>query len=114
MTNYDQSSDIQTTASSTNEGFNLVSLDDLKAWLYLHNAKPDTEIHFLKGGKIIDIADIRRIEEQVGFKLANHKTTKQTTSISFTLSNNRLKEFSTWAEFERERWNTINEKIESI
>lgn len=90
------------------------SLDELKSLFYLYNAKPDTEIRFLKGGKIVDLADIRSLEEQVADKLGNHDTVGQTVSISFILSNKKLKEFSTWAEFDRAKWNTINEKIEAL
>ena len=89
-------------------------LDDLKTLFYLYNAKPDTDIRFLKGGKIVDLADIRSLEEQVADKLGNHDTVGQTVSISFILSNKKLKEFSTWAEFDRAKWDTINEKIEAL
>ena len=90
------------------------SLDELKSLFYLYNAKPDTEIRFLKGGKIVELADIRSLEEQVADKLGNHDTVGQTVSISFILSNKKLKEFSTWAEFDRAKWNTIKEKIEAL
>lgn len=72
------------------------SLDDFKALFYLYNAKPDTEIRFLKGGKIVELSDIRSLEEQVAAKLGNHETLGQTVSITFTLSNKKIKEFSTW------------------
>ena len=39
-------------------------LDDLKAFFYLYNAKPDTEIRLLKGEKIVQLQDIKNIEEQ--------------------------------------------------
>jgi hypothetical protein len=35
-------------------------------------------------------------------------------SINFVLSNRKIKDFSTWAEFERENWDTVNEKIDAI
>ena len=92
----------------------VASLDNIKAFFYLYNAKPDTEIRFLKDGKIVELADIRSIEEQVAAKLRNHDVLGQTVSIAFTLSSTKLKEFSTWAEFERERWKTVNEKVESL
>ncbi len=91
-----------------------ISLDDFKAFFYLHNAKRDTEIRFLKGGKIVELSDIRSLEEQVAAKLGNHETLGQTTSITFTLANKKIKEFSTWAEFERAQWNTVNEKVQAL
>lgn len=109
-----QSFETKSIVPSQSEGIISRSLDDLKALFYLYNAKPDTEIRFLKGGKIIELADIRSLEEQVADKLGNHDTVGQTVSIAFILSNKKLKEFSTWAEFERAKWNTINEKIEVI
>lgn len=90
------------------------SLDDFKALFYLYNAKPDTEIRFLKGGKIVELSDIRSLEEQVAAKLGNHETLGQTVSIAFTLSNKKIKQFSTWAEFERAQWNTVNEKVQAL
>ncbi|MBW4680812.1 MAG: hypothetical protein KME19_11945 [Microcoleus vaginatus WJT46-NPBG5] len=90
------------------------SLDDFKALFYLYNAKPDTEIRFLKGGKIVELSDIRSLEEQVAAKLGNHETLGQTVSITFMLSNKKIKEFSTWAEFERGQWNTVNEKVQAL
>lgn len=90
------------------------SLDDLKALFYLYNAKPDTEIRLLKGGKIVELSDIRSLEELVADKLGNHETLGQTVSITFTLSNKKIKEFSTWAEFERAQWNTVNEKVQAL
>jgi len=92
----------------------VASLDNVKAFFYLYNAKPDTEIRFLKDGKIVGLADIRSIEERVAAKLGNHDVLGQTVAIAFTLSSTKLKEFSTWAEFEREQWSTVNEKVESL
>jgi hypothetical protein len=62
----------QSIASNQSEAITSSSLDDIKALFYLYNAKPDTEIRFLKGGKIVEIADIRSLEEQVADKLGNH------------------------------------------
>jgi hypothetical protein len=89
-------------------------LDDLKAFFYLYNAKPDTEIRLLKGDKVVELSDITNLEEQVAAKLGNHDVTGQTVSITFSLSNKKIKEFSTWSEFERAKWNVVNEKVEAI
>jgi len=109
-----QSFETESIVPNPSEAITSISLDDFKSLFYLYNAKPDTEIRFLKGGKIVELADIRSLEEQVADKLGNHDTVGQTVSISFILSNKKLKEFSTWAEFERAKWNTINEKIEAL
>lgn len=109
-----QSFETESIVQNQSKGITSSSLDDLKAFFYLYNAKRDTEIRFLKGGKIVELADIRSLEEQVADKLGNHDTIGQTVSIGFILSNKKLKEFSTWAEFERAKWNTINEKIEAL
>jgi hypothetical protein len=109
-----QSFENESIVPKQSEAITSISLDDFKSLFYLYNAKPDTEIRFFKGGKIVELADIRSLEEQVADKLGNHDTVGQTVSISFILSNKKLKEFSTWAEFERAKWNTINEKIEAL
>lgn len=89
-------------------------LDDFKAFFYLYNAKPDTEIRFLKGDKVVELSDITNLEEQVAAKLGNHDVIGQTVSITFSLSNRKVKEFSTWSEFERAKWNAVNEKVGAI
>jgi hypothetical protein len=89
-------------------------LDDLKAFFYLYNAKPDTEIRLLKGDKVVELSDITNLEEQVAAKLGNHDVLGQTVSITFYLSSKKIKEFSTWAEFERAKWNVVNDKVEAI
>jgi hypothetical protein len=109
-----QASETQSIIPSQNGITTPKSLDDLKALFYLYNAKPDTEICFLTGGKIVELSDIMTLEEEVAAKLGNHETTGQTVSIAFTLANKRIKDFSTWAEFERVKWNTVNEKVDAI
>jgi hypothetical protein len=92
----------------------LIPLDEFKSFFYQLNAKPDTELRLLPSGKVLELSDIRSINERVGAKLKNYDVVAEITSINFVLSNRKLKDFSTWAEFERENWDTINEKIESI
>lgn len=89
----------------------LIPLDEVKSFFYTLNAKPDTEIRLLPDRKILELADIRGINEQIAEKLRNHTVDKAITSINFILSNKKIKDYSTWAEFERENWDTVNEKI---
>lgn len=109
-----QTFDTGSIVTNQNEAITSRVLDDFKALFYLYNAKPDTEIRFLKGGKIVELSDIISLEEQVAAKLGNHETLGQTVSITFTLSNKKIKDFSTWAEFERAQWNTVNEKVQAL
>ena len=91
-----------------------ISLDDFKSLFYQLNAKPDTEIRLLPGKKTLELADIININEQIQAKLRNHDVTASIGSINFILSNKKIKDYSTWAEFERENWNTINERIQTV
>ncbi|MEH2241885.1 hypothetical protein [Nostoc sp.] len=91
-----------------------ISLDDFKSLFYQLNAKPDTEIRLLLGKKTLELADIININEQIRAKLRNHDLTASIGSINFILSNKKIKDYSTWAEFERENWNTINERIQTV
>ncbi|WP_193195391.1 hypothetical protein [Nostoc sp. MG11] len=91
-----------------------MSLDDFKSFYYQLNAKPDTEIRLLPGKKTLELADILYINEQIQAKLRNHDVTASIGSINFILSNKKIKDYSTWAEFERENWNTINERIQTV
>jgi hypothetical protein len=92
----------------------LIQLSDLKSLFYQLNAKPDTEIRLLPRGKTVELSDIRSINDQVGAKIRNYNVVAEIASVNFILSNRKIKDFSTWAEFERERWDTVNERIESL
>jgi hypothetical protein len=92
----------------------LISLDDFKSIFYQLNAKPDTEIRLLRGKKNLELADITSINEQISAKLSNHDVTAHIASINFVLSNRKIKDYSTWPEFERENWDTVNEKVRTL
>ncbi len=91
-----------------------IPLDNVKSIFYLLKGKPDTELRLLPDGKVLDLADITNINQQVQAKLSNHNVTAEVTSINFILSRKKIKEFSAWEEFERETWDNVNEKIESL
>lgn len=105
---------VEATVVTTESAGSLIQLSDLKSLFYQLNAKPDTEIRLLPRGKTIELSDIRSINEQVGDKIRNYDVIAQISSITFILSNRKIKDFSTWAEFEREKWDTINERVESL
>ena len=92
----------------------IIPFDEFKSFFYQLNAKPDTEIRLLPGEKTLELSDIKSINEQIAAKLQNHDITADIASISFILSNKKIKDYSCWAEFERGNWNAVNEKIESI
>ena len=81
---------------------------------YFLNAKPDTETRLLSGAKTIALEDIRDINERIIRKLNNHTHKQIKTAITLILSEKNIKDYSIWAEFNRENWNTINQSIESI
>jgi hypothetical protein len=91
-----------------------ISLDDFKSIFYQLNAKPDTEIRLLRGKKNLELADITSINERISAKLSNHDVTADIASINFVLSNRKIKDYFTWAEFERENWETVNEKVRTL
>lgn len=90
------------------------SLDDVKSFFYLMNAKPDTSIQLLEGRKKIAIAEIRDLNERVQRKLENHDLIGQIASINLIFEKGKIKDYANWAEFERESWHTINNKTDSI
>lgn len=92
----------------------LIPLDEFKALVYQLNAKPDTEIRLLPGKKNLELADIRSINERITDKLRNHDLITDIASINFVLSNRKIKDYSTWTEFERENWDTVNEKVRTV
>jgi uncharacterized protein YlzI (FlbEa/FlbD family) len=90
------------------------SLDDLKSFFYLMNAKPDTSIQLLDGRKNITVAEIRDLNERIQRKLQNHDLIGQIASINLIFEKGKIQDYSTWAEFERETWHTINNKTDAI
>ncbi len=92
----------------------VVSVDEFKSLFYQLNAKPDTQIRLLPGKKNLELADIRSINEQISAKLRNHELVSDIASINFVLSQRKIKDYCTWAEFERENWDTVNEKVLAI
>lgn len=90
------------------------SLEDVKSFFYLMNAKPDTSIQLLKGRKKISISDVRDLNERVQRKLENHDLIGQIASINIVFEKGKIQDYATWAEFERETWHTINNKTEAI
>ncbi|MCT7969421.1 hypothetical protein NG799_24190 [Laspinema sp. D1] len=92
----------------------VVSVDEFKSLFYQLNAKPDTEIRLLPGKKNLELADIRSINDQISAKLRNHDLVSDIASINFILYPRKIKDYCIWAEFERENWDTVNEKVRSI
>jgi len=90
------------------------SLDDMKSFFYLMNAKPDTSIQLLEGRKKITIAEIRDLNERIQRKLQNHDLIGQIASINLIFEKGKIQDYATWAEFERETWHTINNKTDAI
>jgi hypothetical protein len=92
----------------------LISLDNFKSIFYQLNAKPDTEIRLLRGKKNLELADITSLNERISAKLSNHDVITEIASINFVLLNRKIKDYYTWAEFERENWDTVNEKVSTL
>ncbi|MBD2577280.1 hypothetical protein [Oscillatoria sp. FACHB-1406] len=111
MSNFQSSEDSSIVPQQSSQ---LIGLDEFKSLFYQLNAKPDTEIRLLRGKKILGLPDIRSINERISSKLRNHELISEIASISFILSNRRIKDYSTWAEFEREKWDTVNEIVRAI
>lgn len=104
-----QSSENSNIVSQSNNG--KLSRDELKSFFYLLKGKTDTELRLLPNGKVLELADIRSINEQIEAKLRNHEIVANIASINFILSNKKIKDYSSWNEFERENWDYINETV---
>lgn len=81
-----------------------VDLDTFKSVYYLLNAKPDTDIKVFWDDKKICFRDILDLNYKVQEKIRNHQMVTNITKVTVVLSNNRVQEFTTWAEFERYDW----------
>ena len=91
-----------------------LDLDTFKSIYYWANAKPDTQIKFFRKRKKIELSDIYDLNQRVDKKLQTHKIETYIISLNFILTEGNVKEYASWAEFERENWDTINQRVESI
>lgn len=89
-------------------------IDTFKSIYYWANAKPDTQIKFFRERKKIELSDIYDLNQRVNQKLQTHNIETYIVSLNFILRGGNVKEYSSWAEFQRENWNTINQRIECI
>ena len=108
-----------TEISSTEQHQNLpakpnLDLDTFKSIYYWANAKPDSQIKFFNKRKKIELSDIYDLNERVDKKLQTHKIETYIISLNFILSEGNVKEYASWPEFDRENWDTINQRVESI
>lgn len=91
-----------------------IDLDTFKSMYYLQNVKPDSQIKFFKERKRIEISDILQLKERLNSKIEIHQVETYIASISFTLDDGNIRDYGAWAEFEREKWEHINQTITSI
>ena len=112
MTEQPQLINVQNSSISIHKS--LPSLEDFKALYYFMNAKPDTQIRLMQGKRIVDIAEIRKVNELIINKLVNHNVNGSITSINIVIGKSEIRDYSSWSEFERENWSTINGQTRSI
>jgi hypothetical protein len=91
-----------------------LDLDTFKSVFYWVNAKPDTQIKAFEGRKKISLSEIRYLKDGIDKKLKLHLVENYIASINFILTEGNIKDYGSWAEFERENWNTINSRTRSI
>lgn len=104
------------TPLSSIEGNLLPSDVDIKAYksmFYLLNAKPDTEIKFLKEKRRIELEDIYNLNEKVQEKLKTLNVVVGITSLDVIFYDKRAKSFGSWLEFTQVDW-VIPQKIKTI
>lgn len=91
-----------------------MDLDTFKSIYYWTNVKPDTQIKIFEERKKIELSSIHELNDRVHQKLATHKVETYIASINFILADGNFKEYGSWAEFQRQNWEYINQTIKSI
>ena len=91
-----------------------LDLDTFKSILYWQNVKPDTQIKFFRVRKKVEVSDIYSLNERLNAKISTHTVQTYIASIDFILSDGNIRSYGSWAEFEREKWDYINQKVLSI
>ncbi|MDD5766355.1 MAG: hypothetical protein PHW79_08955 [Candidatus Marinimicrobia bacterium] len=87
--------------------------EEFKAWFYLLSGKPDSTVKFFNGDISISPEDIIELNNDVQLKLQTHNIDSCITTVSIAYSDNTVKEFGTWGEFQTHHWNRP-ESTESI
>lgn len=88
-----QSFENESIVPKQSEAITSLSLDEFKSFFYQYNAKPDTEIRLLKDVKIVELADIFSLEEQVTDKLRNHTIVAKKVEIFLFFHREKSKNF---------------------
>ena len=91
-----------------------IDLDTFKSIYYWQNVKPDTQIKFFNERKRVEIADIFQLKERLNSKIDTHQVETYIASISFVLKDGNVRDYGSWAEFEREKWEYINQTATAI
>ena len=91
-----------------------IDLDTFKSIYYWQNVKPDTQIKFFRERKRVEISDILQLKERLNSKIDTHQVETYIASINFVLKDGNLRDYGSWAEFEREKWEYINQTITAI
>jgi len=81
-----------------------ISKDEFKSWFYLLSGKPDSTVKFFSDPIIVAPSDIEDLNNIVQDKLGTHHVEGCVTAVTINYSNNTVKEFSTWAEFQTHKW----------
>src|SRR4051812_16573484 len=83
-----------------------LSLQDFKSLYYYLNAKPDTEIKIFNKSRVIEIADIIRLNDNVNGKLNNHELAGSIATIKVAFTDKRILDISSWNEFLVTQWDS--------
>ncbi|WP_312288521.1 hypothetical protein [Chryseobacterium gleum] len=89
-------------------------IDAFKSIYYWANAKPDTQLKLFRERKIISLSDIHELNTRIGNKLKNHNIETFLVTLNFVLTEGNIREYASWDEFDRENWQFINQRIQTI
>lgn len=92
----------------------IFDIDAFKSIYYWANAKPDTQLKLFRERKIISLSDIHELNTRIGNKLKNHNIETFLVTLNFVLTEGNIREYASWNEFDRENWQFINQRIQTI
>ncbi|AZA53724.1 hypothetical protein [Chryseobacterium sp. G0201] len=89
-------------------------IETFKSIYYWANAKPDTQLKLFRGRKTISLSDIHDLNTRIGNKLKNYNIETFLVTLNFVLTEGNIREYSSWDEFNRENWQFVNQRIQTI
>lgn len=89
-------------------------IQDFNALLALFHGKSDSICRLFEKEIVVEVSDLKRLNELMIEKLSLHNINNITTSLDITFSNKKIVSFTTWKDFEDYDFEIVNSTTKSV